>query len=84
MYSKMTRLAFLDKVAESFGDPHDWLRNSTGAYDSMGSSIQFRGLHGIFQDYILNYGLLLPAAPIGVGGLIQEYPFVKNSIQFIR
>lgn len=64
----------LDRVAESFAGPHDWLRNATGAYSAAGNAIDFGGTHGMFQDVVMNYGLLVPAAPIALGGLVGENP----------
>ena len=72
----------LDKMVESFGGPHDFFRNLTGAYDEMGNAIHFTGLLGNVQNYGLNYGLLIPAAPFAAAGLVP--PSMYDALRVSR
>ncbi len=72
--------SMLDYVNESFGGPHDFLRDMTGSYLSNGNSVHFTGF-GAVVDTIRNYGLVFPAAPFAgaamipspVYGIISDY-----------
>ncbi len=67
-----------DYINEYTGGSHDWLRNATGSYitevkgphDIIGNGKNLTGFDAAI-DTIKNYGLVLPAAPIGVSGLID-------------
>lgn len=64
--------SWMDKVNESFAGPHDWLRNLTGSYEANGNSRYFTGFRGFFDDYVANYGLVLPAAPFAAASLVPS------------
>ncbi len=64
-----------DFVNESFAGPHDWLRNATGSYNALGNSHYFTGIRSIV-DSVANYGLVMPASPFAVAGMVSPslYP----------
>jgi hypothetical protein len=37
--------------------------------------VDFGGAYGFLQDYLLNFGLLVPAAPLAAAALINESSF---------
>ena len=59
-----------DHINEAFAGPHDYLRNLTGAYDSLGYGINFSGVGKFFQDRALNYSLVFAAAPFGLAAMV--------------
>lgn len=59
----------MDRVNESFAGPHDWFRNATGSYDLQGNSNYFSGIR-LKVDSVMNYVLVLPAAPLAVSALV--------------
>jgi RHS repeat-associated protein len=59
-----------DRINEAFAGPHDWFRNLTGSYDLIGNSRNLAGF-ALSVDKFMNFALLLPAAPLAIGGLIQ-------------
>jgi hypothetical protein len=61
--------SWMDRVNESFSGPHDWFRSATGSYNSQGNSIHFKGTR-LAVDSVMNYALVLPAAPMAVSALI--------------
>ncbi len=73
-----------DIINESFAGPHDFFRNLTGSYDSLGNSRVF--LPGSFAenfDAVKNYFLVPPAAPFSIGGLISRNPSFQVSSQYL-
>jgi len=64
-----------DRINEGFAGPHDWLRNLTGSYintvveptDVVGNSRVFTGARLWFDDYPMNYGLVIPASVFAIG-----------------
>jgi hypothetical protein len=62
-----------DRINESFAGPHDWFRNLTGSYDALGNSRNFTGFRAFVDDYIMNYGLVIPAAPFAAAALTPSY-----------
>lgn len=67
-----------DYINEYTGGPHDWFRNATGSYitevrgphDIIGNGKYLTGFD-VTIDTIKNFGLVIPAAPFGVSGLID-------------
>jgi hypothetical protein len=67
-----------DRINESFAGPHDYFRNLTGSYDELGNSRTFTGMR-LTVDKIMNYALVLPAAPFALAALVpvQYYRDVR-------
>jgi hypothetical protein len=68
-----------DILGESFAGPHDWLRNSTGAYLPNGNSAASGGM-----DTVMNYSLIAAAAPIAAAALVATTPYVRDVIPTAR
>lgn len=63
--------SFSDMVIESFAGPHDFFRNLTGSYTSLGNSVYTTGVSAFVDDYIKNFAMLVPAAPFAAAGILQ-------------
>ncbi|MBX3717664.1 MAG: RHS repeat-associated core domain-containing protein [Burkholderiales bacterium] len=61
--------SILDRLAESFAGPHDWLRNTTGAYRANGNAINSTGVLGFLDNFVANAALLVPASPFAAAAL---------------
>jgi len=72
--------SFADRINESFAGPHDWLRDSFGAYDEEGNAKFLVGTEARI-DQIVNYGLVLPATPFGVAAVAPGY--LSGSVQMM-
>jgi RHS repeat-associated protein len=73
--------SIFDAVNESFAGPHDWFRNATGSYDKFGNSVFMTGMRDMFDSYVANFGMLIPAAPFAVAGFVQTY---LPSLTYVR
>jgi RHS repeat-associated protein len=63
-----------DRINEAFSGPHDFFRKLTGAYDQYGNSVTATSTFGrIMDNYVMNFGNLIPAAPSAVGGFVHYY-----------
>jgi hypothetical protein len=61
----------LDRIVESFADPHDFFRALTGAYDpTTGNAKYLEGMDATF-DSLKNFGLIPVAAPFSIGALVM-------------
>jgi hypothetical protein len=55
----------IDKVAEAFSGPHDFLRDLTGSYDALGNVPDFTGMRAVV-DNILLWSTIPPVAPFAI------------------
>ncbi len=74
-----SRGSIFDQINESFAGPHDWLRNATGSYNAFGNGIDFTGFRASI-DTVMNYALVVPAAPLAISGLIMTNPAAMSVV----
>ena len=78
-FIKYGRGSAWDRINEAFAGPHDWFRNLTGAYNEFGNSSYLTGFR-LTTDSILNYGLVLPAAPFAGAAMLSWPRSAFNSL----
>ncbi len=76
---------FCNRVGEAFAGPHDTFRNLTGSYDQWGNAKYFAaGSWGATVDSVMNYALIVPAAPFAGAALLSYPQSLYNNILSIK
>jgi RHS repeat-associated protein len=71
-----------DRVNEAFAGPHDCFRNLTGSYDQFGNARSFTGFR-VTVDSIMNYALVIPAAPFA-GAALASWPYSAFNVLNVK